>query len=121
MPQEGGYYVSGFYFRTPQQGWIGGEHRGLQGVPLFLTEDGGRTWVRQALEVPGVFAKHANYYANATYPDFSGLGLQQGTLMIRYRQHADKPYFDANVEYHSDDGGKTWHLPAAAVKTIAVD
>lgn len=118
VPKEGGYYVSGVYFRTPQEGWISGEYRGLRGVPIFRTNDGARNWTQVSLDIPEVVAKHKDFYANATPPAFSGPKREKGTLTIQFRQHTDQPYFTATAEYHSDDGGRTWHLPAVGVKTV---
>ena len=77
-----------------------------------------RTWALQELPLPEAFAAHKDhYYGTPGVPDFTGLHRQHGTLSVNLHQHVDKPYFDAKIEYHSDDGGKTWRLPKEGVKT----
>ena len=119
-PSAGAYYVGGFSFRSPLDGWIGGTYHGGDMVPLYHTVDGARTWALQELPVPKEFAQQkGDYYGDVDSPAFTGPERRQGTLHVSLRHHVgQKPYFDAEVDYQSGDGGRTWHLPVEGVKIV---
>lgn len=89
---------NGFAFATPQRGWATGECAG--GPPfLYKTEDGGKTWHRQALTVPTQCACNTSapafFSADAGAISVTGFAANGAGAPIAYL-----------AETH--DGGKHW-------------
>jgi photosystem II stability/assembly factor-like uncharacterized protein len=115
--KERGYYTSGMVFRTPSEGWLTGSYRSVE-FPLFHTEDGARSWQLQKFPVP---VDYVGGYANTYPPVFIGPHKTKGYLPVELVRHDPKPDHRAWVNYESEDGGKTWHLPAAGVQSVTED
>lgn len=108
------YYTTGISFRSATNGWITGTYHGAPDVPVFYTRDGGRTWALQNLPVP---ADYLGGYGNAYPPVFSGKGKLHGYLPVHLVRHDPPPDHSADVNFETDDGGLTWHLPKSNVKS----
>lgn len=115
--KERGYYTSGMVFRTRSEGWLTGSYRSVE-FPLFHTEDGARSWHLQKFPIP---KDYVGGYTNTYPPVFIGLRKTKGYLPVELVRHEPKPGHRAWVNYESEDGGKTWHLPATGVPSVTED
>lgn len=110
------YYTTGISFRTATNGWITGTYHGAPDVPVFYTRDGGQTWSLQELPIP---ADYIGGYGNTFPPVFTGKDKLRGILPVHLVRHDPAPDHYADVNFETDDGGLTWHLPASGVKNIS--
>ncbi|HEY3900322.1 MAG TPA: hypothetical protein VGM54_17060 [Chthoniobacter sp.] len=115
--KDRGYYTSGMVFRTPSEGWLTGSYRSVE-FPLFHTANGARSWQLQKFPVP---KDYVGGYANTYPPVFTGARKMNGYLPVELVRHDPKPDHRAWVNYESEDGGRTWHLPAAGVQSVNED
>jgi hypothetical protein len=115
--KERGYYTSGMVFRTRSEGWLTGSYRSVE-YPLFHTEDGARSWQLQKFPIP---KDYVGGYANTYPPVFIGSRKTKGYLPVELVRHEPKPGHRAWVNFESEDGGKSWHLPATGVPSVNED
>ena len=115
--KERGYYTSGMVFRTRSEGWLTGSYRSVE-FPLFRTTNGARSWHLQKFPIP---EDYVGGYANTYPPIFTGPRKTKGYLPVELVRHNPKPGHHAWVNYESEDGGRTWHLPAAGVQSLNED
>jgi photosystem II stability/assembly factor-like uncharacterized protein len=108
------YYTTGISFRSSKVGWVTGTYHGVPDAPLFRTEDGGKTWRLQMLEFP---ADYQGGYANVDPPLFIGSDRLKGYLPVTLVRHEPQPGHLAWVNYETEDGGVTWHLPTSGVQS----
>jgi hypothetical protein len=57
-------------------------------------------------------------YADTYPPVFTGADKKQGYLPVKLVRHDPQPGHYAWVNYETDDGGATWHLPASGVQSM---
>jgi hypothetical protein len=110
-----GYYTTGIAFRSPKVGWVTGTYHGPPEAPLFRTDDGGETWSVQKLTFPD---DYQGGYANTFPPVFIGADKMHGYLPVKLVRHDPQPGHYAWLNYETDDGGITWHLPASGVQSV---
>ncbi|MCZ8516248.1 hypothetical protein O9H85_28410 [Paenibacillus filicis] len=103
-------YPTGISFRKEKEGWIGTNAQGQEGFPFYRTQDGGRTWALQPIEVPAEFRK-----ATATIypPAFDQESDYHGIFIAELVQNGEKTY----VPYETRDAGDTW-TPLPHLKAI---
>lgn len=106
------YYTNGIVFRTPLEGWITASYHGAPDAPLLHTMDGAKTWTLQAFPIP---ADYRGGYANTSPPTFYGADKKRGILPVELVRSTPAPDHRATVNYETDDGGATWHLPKSGV------
>jgi photosystem II stability/assembly factor-like uncharacterized protein len=108
-------YPTGISFRSPRDGWITATYHGGDDAPLYRTGDGGKTWQLQKLDLP---AEYRGGYANTYPPVFAGADKKKGWLPVELVRHDPKPGHFAWLNYETEDGGETWHLPATGVPSV---
>lgn len=104
---------TGITFRNPAEGWITASYRGDDYFPLYRTVDGGKSWQLQKPEIP---PDYQGGYANMAPPVFTGKDKLKGYLPVHLVLHSPPPDHEAEVNYETEDGGATWHLPASGVR-----
>lgn len=121
---ENGLPFSGpFSFRDTRTGWVGGQ----QGAafdpvhPLYMTQDGGRTWRPQELPLP---SERAGGKLDVTAPPvFFPAGGQDGVLPTIFVPESYRASDYATLFYTTGDGGRTWReqglLPATGPTSFA--
>lgn len=114
--EDTAYYTTGITFRSPQVGWVTGTYHGAPDTPLFHTTDGGKTWRLQLFDIP---ADYRGGYADTYPPVFIRADRKHGYLPVKLVRHEPKPGHSAWVNYETDDGGTTWHLPASAFQSTS--
>ncbi len=93
------------YFVTPLTGWIAG---GPTGDQLYLTQDGGQSWVSQALPAP---VDTVFLYQLPSFTD-----EQHGSLPVGVNDPSG-----SRVDFYiTADGGQTWQVSSSAVLSQAV-
>lgn len=102
----GNFYPTGMAFRNPRIGWIAATYHGTPDVPLFRTDNGGKTWHLQALPEPAAYQNGG--YGNTYPPHFFGPQRREGTLVVNYRND-DINRFET-VTYVTRDGGYRWRI-----------
>lgn len=107
-------YPTGTSFRSPVMGWITATYHGGDNAPLYLTKDGGKSWQLQKLNIPD---DYRGGYADTYPPVFIGSEKRVGYLPVKLVRHDPKPGHSAWVNYETEDGGMTWHLPASGVQS----
>ena len=90
---------NGLAFRDQTHGWIGGTVPCEACVWLYLTQDGGRTWQSQDLEIPADFTSH---FLSIDPPRF--FNSQDGVLPVAFFAETSARDF-----YVTHDGGGTWN------------
>jgi photosystem II stability/assembly factor-like uncharacterized protein len=115
LAPPGGGFPTGITFRTPLDGWSTAVYTGVDFVPFYCTHDGGKTWQHQKLLVPREFA---GGYVDTEPPVFTDPEKKHGYLPAYLAKHNSDPLLDAYINYETNDGGATWHLPASGVKII---
>lgn len=113
-PPADGCYPTGVSFRSTSEGWITGTYHGGDSAPLYRTQDGGKSWKLQQIPIPD---DYKGGYANISPPSFGGPDKKKGILPVKLVRHTPPPDHDAYVDYETDDGGATWHLPAGGVRS----
>jgi len=99
-----GGHKTGLGFRDLQHGWIPGGDAG-SAIVLLATQDGGRTWRRQAVRAPAGY--HTEGGAVETQaPVF--FGSKDGFLPVVFHQQGQPVIF-----YATHDGGASWQATAA--------
>ena len=112
-PRDGSsYYANGIVFRNSLDGWMTASYHGAPDAPLFHTEDGAKTWIPQAFPIP---PDYRGGYATTSPPTFFGEDKKTGILPVDLVRHQPPPDHKATVNYETDDGGATWHLPKSGV------
>ena len=106
------YYSDGIVFRTRLEGWITASYHGVPDAPLFHTVDGAKSWSLQAFPIP---EDYRGGYATTYPPSFFGENKMRGILPVELVRHEPAPDHTATVDYETDDGGATWHLPKTGV------
>ncbi|OPH56331.1 hypothetical protein BC351_27895 [Paenibacillus ferrarius] len=94
-------YPTGIAFPHSNDGWITATYHGPDKFPLFRTQDGGKTWAVQHVEIPDEFK---NGYANTFSPVFDQEGDQHGLFIAQFALGDSRTY----VPYETHDGGNTW-------------
>lgn len=108
-------YPTGISFRSTVMGWITATYHGGNDAPLYLTKDGGKSWQLQKLNIPD---DYRGGYADTYPPVFIGLEKRVGYLPVKLVRHDPKPGHYAWVNYETEDGGMTWHVPASGVQSV---
>lgn len=107
-PENGLPFSGPFSFCNALTGWIGGR----QGAafdpdhPLYMTEDGGRTWRPRDLPLPSGLPD-GKLDVN-TPPEFFPAGGQDGVLPVVFVPDSHKVSDYATIFYTTGDGGRTW-------------
>jgi dienelactone hydrolase len=114
-PDAHSYYATGIAFRSSAEGWITGTYHGGDACPLYHTRNGAGSWALQKLPIPD---EYRGGYADSYPPVFIGEDRGHGYLPVKLVRHDPPPGHWAWVNYESDDGGATWHLPAAGVASL---
>ncbi|NOU98534.1 hypothetical protein [Paenibacillus planticolens] len=96
-----GGYPTGISFRKEKEGWIAASNRGQDFIPLYRTQDGGRTWTVQHVDAPADLQKA---YANTYPPVFDQENDHHGLFIAEFVQDGEKTY----VPYETNDAGDTW-------------
>ncbi|RKN70098.1 hypothetical protein [Paenibacillus ginsengarvi] len=96
-----GGYPTGVSFRKEKDGWITLSNRGQDFVPLYRTQDGGRSWAVQRVEAPIDMQKA---YANAYSPAFDQENDYHGIFIAEFVKDGEKTI----VPYETKDAGDTW-------------
>jgi hypothetical protein len=117
-PPAPGCYPTGISFRSPSDGWITATYHGGDDAPLYRTQDGGKSWKLQKLNVPG---DYQGGYVDTYPPVFIGPDKKRGYLPVKLVRHAPKPGHYAWVTFETVDGGITWHVPASGVASVLDD
>ncbi len=113
-----GYYAEGIVFRNSLEGWIAASYHGAPDAPLFHTVDGAKSWTLQAFPIP---ADYRGGYATTYPPTFFGKDKERGILPVDLERDEPAPDHRATVNYETDDGGATWHLPKSGVRSTNVN
>jgi photosystem II stability/assembly factor-like uncharacterized protein len=92
-------YVTGISFRDEMNGWISATYHSVDMIPLYRTEDGGKSWKLQKIDLPPEFS-----YGNAYAPTFDPTDSMKGTLKIEFVNEKQR----VMTEYATTDGGETW-------------
>ena len=111
-PPGNSFITTGIVFRNAKEGWITGEYRGSDDRVLCHTTDGGKIWKRQTFKLPGA---DKISYTNIYPPVFAGAEKRQGYLPVKIIRNEPSPRTVAWVNYETDDGGATWHVPASGI------
>jgi beta-lactamase regulating signal transducer with metallopeptidase domain len=98
-------YITGITFRNDKEGWIAASQHGKAMLPLYRTQDGGKTWNLQEINIPKDYK-----YGNASPPSFDLSNDLIGSLKIEFVGDTKKD----TLEYTTKDGGKKWTLPTTA-------
>ncbi len=111
-----GGHKTGLFFAGANAGWVSGFDYGNELV-LYRTQDGGRTWARQPLEVPAGYTAEGGS-AETRSPilfagDQPGATTADGFLPVVFHAQGQPTIF-----YVTHDRGATWQ-PAAAVVSAA--
>ncbi|MCR8643178.1 hypothetical protein NV379_10950 [Paenibacillus sp. N1-5-1-14] len=108
LDQEIDGYVTGVAFRDERVGWITAIQHGTELMPLYRTEDGGKSWTLQKLDRLAGYA-----YGNSYPPVFDAGDLNRGQLVMEYVSNSDRGRLSKRrVKYTTTDGGDTWHTNA---------
>jgi len=113
-----GCYPTGVVFRTKADGWITATYHGGDSAPLYRSGDGGKTWHLHQFPIPG---DYQGGYADTYPPVFTGFQKHRGYLPVKLVRDVPEPRHWAWVTYESNDGGKSWHLPASGVQSYLDD
>lgn len=97
---------SNIVFSSATMGWITGPYVVVNGLYLYVTRDGARTWRWQSLPLPPGLT--LEWYANPQPPKF--FTIQDGVLPVLYALlNASRPEHGwLVVFYTTHDGGRTW-------------
>jgi len=114
-PPVSGCYPTGIFFRSRTDGWLTATYHGGDDAPLYRTQDGGKSWKLQKLNVPGGYR---GGYADTYPPVFIGAEKKQGYLPVKLVRNEPKPGHVAWVTYETEDGGATWHVPASGIPSV---
>ncbi|MGI4789452.1 MAG: hypothetical protein ACRYFS_11455 [Janthinobacterium lividum] len=106
----------GMIFRSASVGWLAAGYHGSDEMPFYRTDDAGRHWRLQEIEIPPPFQ---DGYGIAYPPSFFGAGRRDGLLPVRFVTHT--PEGENIAFYRTGDGGSTWHLRRWLPKSAGVD
>ncbi|OAB38640.1 hypothetical protein PMSD_06390 [Paenibacillus macquariensis subsp. defensor] len=97
--QEVDGYVTGVSFRDGKVGWITATQHGESLLPFYRTQDGGKTWEPQKIEIIKGYK-----YGNTYPPVFDSKNNNNGTIEIEFVSETDTK----KISYTTNDGGNTW-------------
>ncbi|CAA7602020.1 Hypothetical protein DEACI_2691 [Acididesulfobacillus acetoxydans] len=106
---------NGLSFVNTSTGWITGYVPAVNYPWIFVTHDGGHTWVHQELPVPKNIAHYASMTFDLTPPAF--FTSKDGILVERIADVPRGIAHPAYVFFFTQDGGRTWvDQPSSALE-----
>ncbi len=104
----GGMYTTGMAFQNNVSGWVTGSYHGNDLIPVYRTNDGGKSWTLQNLDIPANL-KTPNTHGNGISPIFFGPKRLDGVLPVGLRSGDS---YSVAV-FQTKDGGRTWSFGGA--------
>ncbi|MDI3541061.1 MAG: hypothetical protein PWP66_599 [Thermosediminibacterales bacterium] len=105
-------YPTGLSFVDQKNGWVGYWDHGHEIIPLFRTEDGGKTWLNQTIPLPDKF-KHKNKsdFTSNVFPPVFSQDKKKGVLLVQYIDETGSNF----SSYFTTDKGNTWNIGSSII------
>ena len=94
-------YPTGMAFKNIKEGWITSSYHGQNYILTFKTDDGGRNWHKENLQITSMYN---DYYTDSYAPVFFSNEKKNGILPLKYVKEESRFI----IPYITKDGGESW-------------